>query len=1149
MPASSLHRRSAGIVPALLLLVVSIGGPVVGQSADAPSIDAAIRERDLWHDSRDDRYRTPTGATPAGTLVKLRLRSAAGDVETAQARFTDRASGDAWAVPMELVATDPHGGEFGYDYWQVEVPSRPSPAILDYTFVVQDGLASRHLFDDRAMDGGAGEIGRKAEAGRGWQLTFYDPGFVTPAWTAGAVVYQVFPDRFANGDPSNDPSPEASPGPEGAERYRRGDVYGEPILRQPWSTRPENYCRAYVESECPESVAFNRDFFGGDLAGLTEQLDPLADLGVTVIYLNPIFASPSNHRYDTTDYAYIDPGLGTVADFETLVEEAADRDIRILLDGVFNHVSSDSPWFDRLRRFEELGACESAESPYRDWFTFKAPGPKDPTPCAPSEPGGDDRYYQGWFSYDTIPELKETATVTDLIAGPDGVVRRWIDLGASGWRLDAADVMSPEFIVAIREAAKAADPDSLIVAEQWHDSTPWLLGDQADSTMNYRFRRAVIGLVNGATADSDGAIEALAPNGFANAMLGVQEDYPAPAYRALMNLVDSHDTARIQWTLTPGIDNDEAKSMPAAVADGKVDQRLVSTIQLTMPGMATVYYGDEVGLSGHDDPDNRRPYPWGDEDLELRDHYRTLARLRADHAALREGGLEFLLADDARRTLAYLRRSESAAALVVLNLGDRPRELEIDVAGRVPDGTKLTDALGGYGTVGVADGAITIGLASRSAAVLTSADDAELTPPASPSGLLAEAGPSRVDLAWDAVDGAAGYAIWRSLLSGGGYEPLGTTEFATFSDDEVRDGVPYYYTVTARDESGNVSSRSSEAVAVPQLALVRLDLVGLDGGDGMSPTTITQTLWAVDGAVAVNVRVDAGAPGDRIARGIIVETGIGPLASDPRDEVGWTWTRADVTGAADETATFSGSVQPESLGGHAVAARASSDGGETYVYAEQLGQIDAVPSTDTEPPPAPYDLAVIDVAGDRVQLHWAEPTVPGLQRYLVWRAEDPAGPFTVIGTTAAPVFLDATVVAGKLYTFMVQAQDLGFNTSASSEAITVAAAERLVNVVFTVVVPAGVTGGDVHIAGDFQGWDPATTPMTRLDDVTWSITLPFEDRKSIQYKYTRGTWEAVEKDGACEEITNRALTTDYGSDGTQAVSDTVAKWRDLDACP
>ena len=282
--------------------------------------------------------------------------------------------------------------------------------------MAQDGQSRRFVTDDDALDGGTGTILRQASTGPGWQLTVYDPTFRTPDWTRGAVVYQVFPDRFANGDTANDPSPDATPGPDGAARFRHGDVYGNRILAKAWDERPEGYCRAYQELICEEQP-LGRDFYGGDLAGITAHLDDLAARGITALYLNPIFAAPSNHRYDTSDYFTIDPDLGTEADFDTLIARAHERGIKVILDGVFNHVSSDSPWFDRLGRYEEVGACESADSPYRSWFTFRAPGPGEPSPCAPSTPGGDDTYYTSWAGFDTIPALVETPEVVDLITG------------------------------------------------------------------------------------------------------------------------------------------------------------------------------------------------------------------------------------------------------------------------------------------------------------------------------------------------------------------------------------------------------------------------------------------------------------------------------------------------------------------------------------------------------------------------------------------------------------------------------------------------------------------------------------------------------------------------------------------------------------
>ena len=657
--------------------------------------DSAIAEDDLRHDSRDDRYRTPYGAVPAGTAVTLRLRAAAGDLTEVTVRVWDALEEIQALIPMEVVASDPTAGDHGYDYWQATLRTSAKPTVIYYRFIVRDGPTERYVEDDppedEGSDGGTGQV-YAASPDASWQIDVYRPDYATPDWARGAVVYQIFPDRFFNGDPTNDPTPEAIQGSDQASSYRYGDVYGNPVLPMAWNDAPEGACRAYTGVSCDEQP-LGRDFFGGDLAGITAKLDDLAELGVTVLYLNPIFAAPSNHRYDTSDYAVIDPDLGTTADFDALIAGARERGIRVLLDGVFNHVSSDSPWFDREGRYPEVGACESADSPFRAWFTFRAPAANEPSPCAPTTAGGDDTYYVGWFGFDTIPEVIEQSSVYDLYTGPDGVVPTWVKAGTAGWRLDVMDNLSHGFMRRIRAATKAVDPDALVLGEQWGDTSPWLLGDEADTTMNYRFRRAVIGLVNGDTADLDGSIKGLTPSEFAARMEGVREDYPAPAWGTLMNLVDSHDTTRILWTLTPGDENPAAKEAPAALAAGKARLRVVAALQLTWPGMASIYYGTEAGITGQDDPDDRRTYPWDDRDEALRDWYRDLATLRADHVALRDGDLRFVLADDEAGTLAYTRRTDEEAALVVLNLADEPRTVTIDLNGIVPEDATLVDGL------------------------------------------------------------------------------------------------------------------------------------------------------------------------------------------------------------------------------------------------------------------------------------------------------------------------------------------------------------------------------------------------------------------------------------------------------------------------
>ena len=1100
---------------------------------------------------------------PAGTPVTLRLRATAGDLTEASVRVLDELEGISGLVPMEVVASDRTAGDHGVDYWQATLRTNGKPTVLRYRFIVRDGPTTRYLEDDPPDDGAAVPEGADGGSGRvyeesidaSWQITTYEPSFETPAWAHGAVVYQVFPDRFFDGDPANNPTPDAVQGTEGAARFRYGDVYGNPILVKAWDELPEGYCRAYQGVTCDESP-LGRDFFGGDLAGVTAKLDDLAALGVTAIYFNPIFAAPSNHRYDTSSYDVVDPDLGTQADLERLLAEAKARGIRVILDGVFNHVSSDSPWFDRERRFGETGACEAGDSAYRTWFSFRAPKPNEPAPCAPSTPGGDDTYYVGWFGFDTIPELVEQGATSDLFVGPDGVVGRWVKAGTAGWRLDVMDNLSHGFLRKIREATKAADPEALVLGEQWLDSSAWLLGDQADSTMNYRFRRAVIGLVNGDTADLDGAISGLTPSQFASRMEGVKEDYPAAAWDALLNLVDSHDTTRILWTLAPGKDDPAVKEAAEGLAEAKSKLRLVSALQLTWPGMASIYYGTEAGLTGHDDPDDRRPYPWDTIDTELRDWYRTLGQLRGAHEALRTGDLQFLAADDAAGTLAYLRRGEAEAAVVVLNLATEERTVELALGDVLPRGAALEDALGSA-SVTVGDAPASITLPARGAAVLLTAPGTDLAGPAAPGDLAASGGSSPVELTWTAVPDAASYDVLRSILPGGGYEMVGTTGEPAFSDATVRPGTRYHYVVVARDAAGNASARSVEAAALPELALedARLE----------EPAEVTQVLSAVEAGAPIRALVRAPgteAPGPVV--GIRAQLGVGAATGDPATD--YAWSEMAFEADADDADRLVGTVRPEEIGSFNVVLRVSTDDGRTWEYADRGGIVTVgdtpwgyrsdqavtlatTPSADTEPPPAPAAPTVATVAGSSLTLAWVPVTAPDLYRYEVRRGTAPGGPFDTIGTSVEPRFTDDTIAAGTTYVYVVLAVDTSFNRSAPSPETSTSAETREIAVTFTARLPANTPATDtIYIAGDFQGWNPAGTPMTKVDDRTWTITLPFTEGDAPQYKYTRGSWEAVEKDAACGEIPNRTVQVTFGEDGTQQVVDEVAKWRDVDQC-
>jgi hypothetical protein len=477
--------------------------------------------------------------------------------------------------------------------------------------------------------------------------------------------------------------------------------------------------------------------------------------------------------------------------------------------------------------------------------------------------------------------------------------------------------------------------------------------------------------------------------------------------------------------------------------------------------------------------------------------------------------------------------------VVALNLGQQDRPVVLDVAGRLPDGTQLDWPLDTGGTpVIVTDGTIRVTLPARSAAVLLTADGSDLTPPAAPGAIDAAASPGRVGLSWKPVEGATGYQVLRSLVSGGGYAPVATTVDTRFADTTTHNGAAAYYVVTALDAAGNMSGRSPESVARPQVSVTAVRL--LDG----SP--LVATVSAVDAGTLVPVAVEyAPSTPDDAEAGLIVQVGLGPTGSDPTAP-GWTWSAANTSDVAH---VWDGSVRSEVAGDFDVAGRASADGGATWVTSATHLPITIRASADTEPPPAPGTPVLTDVGDDHVSIRWASVDAPDLYRYVVLRAPGGSTEIERIGATSKLLFTDTTVTTGASYDYAVAAEDTGFNRSPTSPVLSVDAKQRVVQVTFQVSVPADTPVADIlYIAGDFQGWVPGQTPMTRVDGSTWAITIPFEDGTSIQYKYTRGTWDAVEKDDGCGEIPNRTLTADYGASQEQVVQDQVVKWRDVDGC-
>ena len=463
-----------------------------------------------------------------------------------------------------------------------------------------------------------------------WQMTVYRESR-SPKWFGAGVTYQIFPDRFCR---------LKMPDSEG--------LIGNRWVHENWDDVPE-------WRPDPDGEIRNRDFFGGSLAGVTSKLDDLAALGVTTLYFCPIFESASNHRYNTADYRTIDPMLGTEEDFKTLCAEAKARGMRVILDGVFNHTGSQSLYFNADGFYPTVGAAQNPTSPYYDWFSFH-PWPDD---------------YDAWWGIKTLPAVREDCPsyVDYIIENEDSIIRHWLKAGASGWRLDVADELPDWFIEKIRAVMDEAAPDSLLMGEVWEDASTkvaysqrrkYLLGSELHGVMNYPFRTALLAYLKGGNADD-----------FRDAMETLRENYPHDAFYSAMNFLGTHDTPRILTML--GADQvpqgkDERASFrlsPEQRKKGLALVRLAALILFTFPGSPTVYYGDEAGMEGCEDPFNRGAYPWGHEDKDLKARFSLLGQLRKQRQSLQSGSIQWLRASGS--LLAFARELPQERTVTVVN--------------------------------------------------------------------------------------------------------------------------------------------------------------------------------------------------------------------------------------------------------------------------------------------------------------------------------------------------------------------------------------------------------------------------------------------------------------------------------------------------
>ncbi len=580
-------------------------------------------------DSRNALYRNKIGALAEGETLRLRLLLHR-DACVHEAYLILKNDSKPEAIETRL---EPKDWLEDYRFYETEITLEEGLYWYSFRYTSDYG----EFFVTKTET----SLGIVSNEGSNWQQTVYNKDFSTPEWLRGGIIYQIFPDRFFNSQTEKENIPE--------DRFLCNDWAKQPEYRQP----KESSCR------------LGNDYYGGDLKGIEQKLDYIASLGVTCIYLNPIFEAHSNHRYNTADYSKIDPLLGTEKDLESLIKAAEKRGISLILDGVFSHTGDDSIYFNKYNRYSSLGAAQSKDSPYYNWYSFSEYPDK----------------YSAWWGIKTLPETNENdPNFSSYITGDTGILRYWLKKGIKGWRLDVADELPDEFLDKIRLAVKAESSENFLLGEVWEDASNkisygsrrrFLRGKQLDSVMNYPFADAIIRFLKGEKADT-----------LINTVLDIAENYPPEALCLLMNHIGTHDTARIITRLgcNETFDSNREAQAKHTLSEEQYNNgvrllKLAAVLQYTLPGVPSLYYGDEAGLTGFGDPFCRATYPWGKEDLDLLAFYKKLGKFRRNCKAFESGG--FIPVFCSEGALAFLRQQKDSLAFIAINREASPVQFEL----------------------------------------------------------------------------------------------------------------------------------------------------------------------------------------------------------------------------------------------------------------------------------------------------------------------------------------------------------------------------------------------------------------------------------------------------------------------------------------
>lgn len=626
----------------------------------------------IEHNSRQHFFRMPTGAVECGTEIRFRISIEGAGIPRSVRLIYKQDGKEEIYEDMPFVFT-----VLGSCIYEKTIKMPDTAGLIWYYFELSTDAGIVYYGNNTENLGGKGEMTIKPPS-RAFQITVYNDYYKTPEWFKTAVAYQIFPDRFYNGN-------------------ENGEFLGNrtDIIKRNWGEQP------FYKAEQFGGEYKSNDFFGGNLKGIIKKLPYLEDLGITVIYLNPIFKAASNHKYDTGSYEEIDPMFGDEETFKELCSEAKKHGIRIILDGVFNHTGDDSQYFNKYGNYDSVGAFQSKDSPYYTWFRFM----------------DFPNVYESWWGMTTLPQVEENSEALReyLLSGENSIIKKWIRLGASGWRLDVVDELPDFFVKELRAAVKEVNPEAVIIGEVWEDASnkmaygerrEYFCGDELDSVMNYPLRNAFI----------DAALCRIDAYEFNRRIMSLKENYPKQAFYSLLNIISSHDVERIV-TLMGGvptrheIDREEQAKFKLdgyTLSLARKRTKLIMGMVMTMPGVPCLFYGDELGVQGYGDPFCRAPFPWDkmdeiDPNGEMRNWIKSLTALRKSSDALSTGEFDYVYRMG--YTYAYIRQDGNDKYIVLVNFDSTVKDIRLDAARYgVTSLQTVLSTEGGYDNYNAADG-------------------------------------------------------------------------------------------------------------------------------------------------------------------------------------------------------------------------------------------------------------------------------------------------------------------------------------------------------------------------------------------------------------------------------------------------------------